>query len=125
MAHALVWGTLSFFLAVICGQILNLTFDIQAPWVEAVVVLPFAFVIMDLPIAFSGFGTMTLAWMTFFGEYGSLENITALTLFMPVARIICRAAIGAVSLKPALSEINLLLKPQQPQGAQAPPPSPE
>ncbi len=99
------------FVAVFCGQLLNLAFDVQAPWVEAIVVLPFAFVIMDLPIAFSGFGTMTLAWMTFFGDYGSLEDITALTLFVPVARILCRAAIGAVSLKPALSEINLLLNP--------------
>jgi hypothetical protein len=99
------------FLAVLCAQLLNLAFGIRAPWVEAAVVLPFAFVVMDLPIAFSGFGTMTLAWMTFFGDYGSLESITALTLFVPVARILCRAAIGAVSLKPALSEINALLRP--------------
>jgi hypothetical protein len=100
-----------FVLVVVGFQVLNLTFGIDVPWIEAIVLLPFAFLIMDLPIAFGGYGTMTLAWMTLFEDYGTPESITALTLFVPTARILVRAVIGAVSLKPALTEIDQLLKP--------------
>ena len=99
-------------------HLLNQAFGIDAPLVESLVVLPLALLIMDLPVAFAGFGTATLAWVTFFGDYGSTENVTALTLFMPMARMLTRALIGALSLRPALGEIEFLLASLRPAPAQ-------
>jgi len=98
-----------YLLSILAFHMLNLAFGIHVPFIEAMVALPFAFVIMDLPIAFGGFGTMTLAWMTFFSDYGSVESIAALTLFVPIARLACRGAIGGLSMKPALAEVNRLM----------------
>ena len=95
--------------------VLNEAFGIHAPLAESLVVLPLALLIMDLPVAFAGFGTATLGWMTFFGAYGSAADITALTLFLPTARMLCRALIGVVSLRPALGEIDFLLRSLRPQ----------
>jgi hypothetical protein len=89
---------------------LNIAFDINVPFVQFIVVAPLAMAIMDLPIAFGGFGTATLAWNTFFEGYGSPEDIAALTLFLPFARAVCRALIGAVSLRPAIKDITTLFQ---------------
>ncbi|MDH5671329.1 MAG: flippase-like domain-containing protein [Myxococcales bacterium] len=97
------------FATVIGYYFLNLAFGIDAPLAESLVVLPLAMLIMDLPVAFAGFGMATVGWMTFFGDYASAEDITALTLFLPMARMLCRAAIGVLSLKPALPQIERLL----------------
>jgi hypothetical protein len=91
-------------------HLLNRAFGINAPLVETFVVLPLALAVMDLPVAFAGFGTATLAWTTFFGAYGSVNDIGALTLFLPMSRILCRALIGVVSLRPAMPEIERLLQ---------------
>lgn len=85
---------------------LNRAFNINAPFLECMVVMPVALLLMDLPIAFSGFGTTTLAWMTLFGNYGEAADIAALSLFLPSARLLCRAAIGGVSLLPALRSLG-------------------
>ena len=87
---------------------LTRAFDIAVPFWQFMVVSPLAMIIVDLPIAFSGFGTATLAWMTFFGDYGSEENLAALSLFLPVATAFCRALIGLLSLRPAMADLATL-----------------
>jgi hypothetical protein len=84
---------------------LNLAFEVNVPFVEFMVLGPLAMLIMDLPIAFAGFGTATLAWTAFFGRYGTTADIAALTLFLPFARAVIRAVIGLVSLRPALRDV--------------------
>jgi hypothetical protein len=110
-------------LTVIGYHLVNLAFGIEVPFVEAMVMMPLALVVMDLPVAFAGFGTATMAWMAFFGAYGSVEAITAMTLFLPTARMLVRAAIGLVSLRPALPEIELLLGAVRARARQSPDPS--
>ena len=50
-----------------------------------------------------------MAWALFFGRYGTPESIAAVTLFLPLARALCRAGIGLVALRPALDDISSLL----------------
>jgi len=83
-------------------------FGVEVPFIEFMVVSPLALLVMDLPIAFSGFGTATLAWVIFFGDYGTAEEIAALTLFYPFVRAACRALFGIISLKPAIKDISML-----------------
>ncbi|UCD85489.1 MAG: flippase-like domain-containing protein, partial [Deltaproteobacteria bacterium] len=106
----LTWAMIvpPFLLWLVGWYLLALAFEVRIPFFEYMVISPLVMLIIDLPIAFGGFGTATLAWVTFFGDYGSAENIAALTLFLPFARSICRALIGLVSLKPALQDINSL-----------------
>jgi len=85
---------------------LNRAFNVDAPFLQCMVVLPVALLLMDLPIAFSGFGTTTLAWMTLFSHHGDPTDIAALSLFLPSTRLMCRAAIGGFSLFPALRSLN-------------------
>lgn len=94
---------------------LNRAFDVNVPFLEFVVVAPVALMVMDLPVAFAGFGTTTIAWTTFFGDHGTPQNIAALTLFLPFTRAACRSLIGLVSLPSALKEINTLLRPDEPE----------
>jgi len=99
--------------------LLALAFEVRVPFWHFLVVAPLVMLIMDLPIALAGFGTTTLAWMTFFGEFGSEENLAALSLFLPFARSICRGLIGLVSLRPALTDLAAL--PPAPAGEPASP----
>jgi hypothetical protein len=89
---------------------LSRAFDVRVPYLEFMVLSPFVIAIGDMPVAFAGFGSTTLAFFTFFGEYGSAQSITALTLFFPFARATIRVLIGLVSLKPAIKDINILLQ---------------
>jgi len=99
----------NFILALVGYYFLNRAFNVNVPFLEFIVVAPIALLIANLPIAFGGFGTTTYAWMTFFGDYGTRDDIAALTLFIPFTRAVCRAVIGLISLKPALNEINALI----------------
>ncbi len=115
-----------FFLMMIGFYFLNLAFDVNVPFLEFMVVGPLAMIIMDLPIAFAGFGTATIAWKALFGDYGSDLDIAALTLFLPFARAACRAMIGLVSLRPALRDIyTLSLTAPKTETAQQPAPAME
>jgi hypothetical protein len=92
--------------------VLSHAFSVDVPWLEFFVLGPLLLVLLDLPIAFSGFGTATLAWITLFGSYGTTEQITALTLFLTTARLVIRVAIGGLSLPfalPALRAVGLTL----------------
>jgi len=108
----LTWAMMlpPFILTIVGMYFLALAFNIHIPFIEFMVVGPLMLIVMDLPIAFGGFGTATMGWTLFFGAYGSEVEIAALTLFLPFARSACRALIGLVSLKPALEEVSSLLQ---------------
>lgn len=90
--------------------VIALAFGIKIPFMEFIVAAPFMWFISELPIAFAGFGTTTVAWVLFFGNYGSEAAITGFTLFLPSARLIVRALLGTVSLPFALKDISNLLQ---------------
>ena len=77
---------------------------------EYLVVAPLTLAIADLPITFAGFGTTTLAFFTFFADYGSADAMAAITLFLPFVRAVFRAVVGLVCLRPALQDIDAFLK---------------
>ena len=66
-------------------------------------------ILRPLPVISIGYSLITLKEVDF-GDYGSAQDIGALTLFLPFGRAVCRALIGAVSLKPALKDIGALLQ---------------
>jgi len=88
---------------------LALAFGVKLPLLHYLVVSPIAMLIVEIPIAFAGFGTTTIAWMFFFGEYGDREAIVSISLFLPFLRAMVRACIGLVCLKPALKDLNTLI----------------
>lgn len=89
---------------------LCIAFKINLPFLEYLVVAPLALAIADIPITFAGFGTTTLAFFTFFADYGSSDAMAALTLFLPFVRAVFRAAVGLACLRPSLQDINAFLK---------------
>jgi hypothetical protein len=108
----LTWlmGVPPFILSLTGIYFVSLAFTMNIPLLEFMVVYPLLMFIIDLPIAFAGFGTTTLAFIIFFGSYGSIEAIAALTLFLPFARATIRVLVGLASLRPALQDINILLQ---------------
>ena len=89
---------------------LSMAFEVRIPFLRFMVFSPLVVAIADLPIAFAGFGSTTLAFALFFKEYGAAEAIAALSLFLPFARATFRVLIGFVSLRSALLDINALLQ---------------
>ncbi len=87
-----------------------LAFDVRIPILHYVTTSLLVMLIADLPIAFAGFGTTTMAWMFFYGDFGSPENIASLTILLPFTRVSARALIGLTTLKPALHDISTLIK---------------
>jgi uncharacterized membrane protein YbhN (UPF0104 family) len=79
-------------------------FDIRIPVLEFVILIPLVLFISNLPIAFGGFGTTTIAWQLFFPHYAPADTYLAFTLAFPVLSCLARAVIGLGSLKPAWSE---------------------
>ena len=88
-------------------------FGMRIPLLRYIIVSPIAIVVADLPIAFSGFGTTTMSFVTFFGKYGLPESIAAFTLFLPFSRAVVRALIGLVSIRFASQEIDLILNKRE------------
>ena len=88
----------------------TVAFGMRIPIFRYIVLSPIAIIVADLPIAFSGFGTTTVSFMTFFGNYGLPESIAAFSLFFPFSRAVIRALIGIVSIKPASQELEAILK---------------
>jgi uncharacterized membrane protein YbhN (UPF0104 family) len=89
---------------------LSRAFNVNVPFLEFMVVAPLTMAIAEMPIAFAGFGTTTLAFFSFFAKYGSSEAIAALTLFLPFVRAVFRALVGLSCLRPALQHSGLLSK---------------
>jgi len=105
-----IMGITPFMLYLIGIYFLSLAFEVNIPFLKFMVLSPIAMVIADIPFSFAGFGTTTMAFITFFGNYGSPESIAALTLFFPFARTAVRALIGLISIRYASQDINSLLK---------------
>lgn len=106
----ILWGLIPM-IAMLGGfWFLALAFGVKIPILHFAATSLVVMMIMDLPIAFAGFGTTTMAWMIFYSDYGSQEAIASLTLFLPFARAAIRAIIGLVALKPAINDINMLLQ---------------
>jgi hypothetical protein len=104
-----VLGIIPVFLYMVGFWVLSMAFNIQIPFLEYMVVAPLAFLIIDMPVAFAGFGTTTMAWFYFFGDYGDEATIAGFTLFLPFSRVAIRALIGAVSLPFALDDFGGLI----------------
>lgn len=85
-------------------------FDINVPPLYFMFCIPAVVLISALPVAFGGFGTTTAAWMVFFSAYGDSTDIAAATLFIPGARLLIRASIGAIFLPMAGRELSSLRK---------------
>lgn len=85
--------------------VLAMTFGINIPFMEFIVAAPLMFLLSELPIAFAGFGTTTMAWFLFFGNYGDEAAITSFTVFLPSARLAARAIIAAISLPLSLKGV--------------------
>jgi hypothetical protein len=98
-----------FFITLIGYYFVTIAFNVDVPFFYFIVVIPMAIAIMDLPIAFAGFGTATIAWNAFFGDYGTAADIAALTLFIPICRTGVRILMGIISIKPAADEIGTLM----------------
>ncbi len=85
-------------------------FGIEVGFIRFMVVAPLLLAFMDLPIALAGFGTTTLGFELFFPDVANQEALLALSLFMPAARSASRAAIGIVSLPPAMRDISSIFR---------------
>jgi hypothetical protein len=105
---------LPFFFMLFGFHLLARAFNIRIPWIEFMIASPIMFAIAEMPVSFGGFGTTTLAWMMFFGHYGSMENIAALTIFLPAARSVNRGLIGLISLPFAMGELPVFLRKTTP-----------
>lgn len=103
----MVWGAIPTIVMVICFWFYAIAFNVHVPFILFSVTFLLVIMISDAPISFAGFGTTTMAWMLFYQDYGSIEAIASLSLFQPFARTAIRAVIGLISIKPAMSLINL------------------
>lgn len=85
-------------------------FNIHIPFILFSVTIIIVLGIQDTPLAFAGFGATTLAWSLFYSDYASVEALASLTLCIPIMRLMIRAAIGLISLKPAIGDISEIIE---------------
>jgi len=104
----LMWAmTLPSYLSLFLGYyIIAVSFNIHVPFWKFMAMIPLVVGISNLPVAFGGYGTTTLAWVTFFPEYGTPERLAAISLFIPTAKMLCRAIIGVVNLPSVLKDLT-------------------
>ncbi len=81
-------------------------FDVYVPFITFMFWIPLVALISALPVAFSNFGTTTAAWVAFFAAYADRADIMVLTIFIPAARLIIRAVIGAAFVPSAMKELE-------------------
>lgn len=101
-APALVFNLIGIYL---CAY----AFHIRIPFLEFVVLILPALFFSNLPVAFGGLGTTTIAWQVFFPGYAAADTYLAFTLAFPVLSCLSRALFGLVSLKPAWAEWTRLV----------------
>jgi hypothetical protein len=106
----MIWAQIPLIVMVIGYWYFALAFNIEIPFVLFAVTILLVAAIQDMPLAFAGFGSTTLAWSLFYADYASPEAIASLTLCMPLLRLIIRAGIGVVSIRPAISDITLIIE---------------
>jgi len=97
----------------ICGVISNylcaLSYGINIPLHEMIILLPIADFIAALPIAFLGLGTTTFAWQNLFRPFATPAMFLSFTITLPVTTYIFRAIIALIALPRASSEFELAL----------------
>lgn len=98
-------GGVPIFFLLVGIWVLAMTFGVRIPFMEFIIAAPLMYTISELPIAFAGFGTTTMAWFLFFGDYGDAAAITSFTLFLPTARLTARVIIGTISFPLALKDV--------------------
>ena len=113
--HYLVMSSMTLLLAV-SGVFSNyfcaVSFGIDIPFHELVILLPIADIISTLPVAFLGLGITTFAWQTLFEPYATPEAFLSFTIALPVITYLIRALIALAAMPAASKEIQLaFLKP--------------
>jgi hypothetical protein len=105
----IVWAyTVVYYLFLFIGYYLAaLAFEVYVPPLLFILLSPLALTLASLPVFFGGFGGTTLFWEAFFPDSGTPAAILALTLFIPLVRMLIRMVIGLGSLIPALPEVGL------------------
>lgn len=102
-------GFFPIFIFIAAYWLMAYAFNIIIPFFYFVVCLVFVLFLSNLPISFGGFGTTTMAWMLFFGNYADEAALLSFTLFLPMARLVLHGVIGLLCLKPALTDLIVLL----------------
>lgn len=108
--YLMIWAQISIITMVLGYWFFAKAFSIEIPFVLFVVTILLVSFLQDLPIAFAGFGSTTMAWSIFYGEYVSPEAIASLTLCLPLLRLLCRGAIGVICIKPAISDVTAIIE---------------
>jgi len=109
----LIVGALPFVLLILCYWLMAYAFGIHIPLWYFAISLFFVLLLTNLPLSFGGFGTTTMAWMLFYGDYAEESLILSFTLFLPLARILVCGVVGLLCLKPALNDFFELLADAQ------------
>jgi hypothetical protein len=108
--QCLVMSSMTLLLA-LCGVFSNyycaLSFGIEIPLHEMIILLPIADIISTLPVAFLGLGTTTMAWSTLWKPFATREAFLSFTIALPVATYLMRAVIALIAMPAASKEIQL------------------
>ncbi len=107
--YLMIWAQISVITMVLGYWFFAKAFSIEIPFALFVVTIFLVAFLQDLPIAFAGFGSTTMAWSIFYGEYVTPETIASLTLCLPLLRLLCRGAIGVICIKPAISDVTAII----------------
>jgi hypothetical protein len=105
----MIWGLIPVLIIIVGYWYFTKAFNIDIPFILFFATILLVVTLQDLPIAFAGFGSTTLAWSLFYSEYATPEAIASMTLCMPLLRLAVRGGIGAVSMKPALADVSMII----------------
>ncbi len=82
-------------------------FGMEIPFFYFMICVPLTSCIASLPVAFAQFGTTTAAWSIFYlGTYCTMEQIVAVTLFIPTVKLCFRAGVGIIFMPFAIRELE-------------------
>lgn len=106
----MIWGVVP--VVILCSGywFFAYAFGVKIPVLYFTVTIILVIIIADMPLAFAGLGTTTLAWVLFYGDYANEAVMASLTLSLPILRILIRSAIGLICLKPAIGDIQEMFK---------------
>lgn len=106
----MVWAHIPVIVMIISYWYFALAFNIEVPFILFTVTILLVGIIQDTPLAFAGFGSTTLAWSLFYADYASPEAIAGLSLCLPLIKLIVRFAIGVISIRPAISNVTIIIE---------------
>lgn len=106
---------------VVSNYFCAISFGINIPLNELMILLPIADIISTLPVAFLGLGVTTFAWQSLWASFATPEAFLSFTIALPVVTYLIRALIAVVAMPWASKEIELALdEPDQGQGKEGP-----